>query len=119
MTAVYHVTSSVNRASIQTYGLDWRRMGSAPGIAGSDRPEVDGCFLALGEYERRWFVDMNNTGGPVDVWRVEGVDVAALRTSPNGYLFHAGTIAPARLALVQTDIEPGRRRAGSDAADNG
>ena len=75
MSTRYHVTSALNRASIQRYGLDWRRMGSARGIAGSLRAEQEGCFLASDEGERDWFVRMNNTGGAVDVWEVDGNEV--------------------------------------------
>jgi hypothetical protein len=31
----YHATSSENRDSIRSHGLDWKRMGAARGIAGS------------------------------------------------------------------------------------
>lgn len=85
MSTRYHVTSALNRASIQRYGLDWRRMGSARGIAGSLRAEQEGCFLASDEGERDWFVRMNNTGGAVDVWEVDGIDAASLVQSPEGH----------------------------------
>lgn len=42
-------------------------MGAAPGIAGSRTPEQQGCFLAPDEETAEWFVQMSNTGGPVDV----------------------------------------------------
>lgn len=65
---LFHVSSVANRRSIGAHGLDWTRMGAAPGIAGSRSPEVEGCFLA-GEEDVDWFVlTINNTGGPVDVW---------------------------------------------------
>jgi len=67
MDRLFHVTSSRNRESIRTYGLDWTRMADARGIAGSRAPEQEGCFVCLGEFEMEWFVDMNNTGGTVDV----------------------------------------------------
>ncbi|WP_237421583.1 hypothetical protein [Gordonia sp. SID5947] len=102
----YHVSSALNRASIEACGMDWRRMGLARGIAGSMQPEQEGCFLARGERECHWFVRMNNTGGPVDVWQVKGVDDVELLTSPEGYLFYPATIDPVRLTLVQTDIPP-------------
>jgi hypothetical protein len=63
-----HVSSVLNRASIAKHGLDWTRMGPAQGIAGSSRPEVDGIFICRGEDEARFFVRINNTGGPVDIW---------------------------------------------------
>jgi hypothetical protein len=106
---VYHVTSSRNRASIQAHGLDWRRMGAASGIAGSPRPELEGCFLALDDWTANYFVDLNNTGGPVDVWAVDGVDPARLETSGEGYQYFPGVIPPSRLRLVRTDVPPMER----------
>lgn len=106
--STYHVSSALNRASITEHGLDWRRMGIAPGIAGSAEPEVQGCFLARGEHDRRHFVAMNNTGGPVDVWRVDHVDASRLRTSKHGYTYYPGTIDPDQLTLVDADIHPER-----------
>jgi hypothetical protein len=35
---MFHVTDSANRESIRQHGLDWRRMGTALGIAGSRVP---------------------------------------------------------------------------------
>jgi len=42
MARLFHVSSVANRDSILAYGLDWTRMGAAPGIAGSLAPEADG-----------------------------------------------------------------------------
>ncbi|MGY1846544.1 MULTISPECIES: hypothetical protein [unclassified Blastococcus] len=103
---MFHVTSSRNRASIQAHGLDWRRMGDTPGIAGSPVPEQEGCFLAPDEWTADYFVAMNNTGGPVDVWAVEDVDPADLLTSGEGYEYFPGVIPPERLRLVRTDVPP-------------
>jgi hypothetical protein len=102
----FHVSSSRNRASIAKYGLDISRMGAARGIAGSYSPEQQGCFLALDEYERRWFVQVNNTGGSVDVWAVSGVDRDDLVISPENYHFLPGRIPPDRVRLVENDIPP-------------
>jgi len=41
---MFHVTATANRESIRRHGLDWRRMGAAPGIAGSTRPELPAMF---------------------------------------------------------------------------
>jgi hypothetical protein len=68
----FHVTSSLNRSSIRANGLHWRLMAAAPGIAGSGAPEQEGCFLCLDDHAD-WFVRMNNTGGPVDVWALDGI----------------------------------------------
>jgi hypothetical protein len=102
----FHVTSSLNRESIQAHGLDWRYMETAGGIAGSREPEQQGCFLCRGTSDVDWFIQMNNTGGPVDVWAVAGVDEASLRESPEGYLYETRPIPPSRLTLVRRDIDP-------------
>lgn len=103
---MYRVTSSRNRRSITEHGLDWRRMGAAPGIAGSPVAEQVGCFLSQDEQTRDWFVTMNNTGGPVDVWEVADVRLADLVESPEGYLFQPGVISVDRIRLVQRDLPP-------------
>jgi hypothetical protein len=105
---LFHVTSVDNRASITEHGLDWTRMSAARGIAGSRRPEQEGCFLAA-DWEIDWFVQMNNTGGPVDVWAVEDVDQAQLLTSPEGFHYLPERIPADRLSLVRRDIgQPSR-----------
>jgi hypothetical protein len=35
-------------------------------------PEEEGVFLCRDEFEAGFFVQINNTGGPVDVWAVTG-----------------------------------------------
>ncbi|NKX86426.1 hypothetical protein [Nocardia coubleae] len=102
----YHVTSVLNRASIARFGLDWRRMGAARGIAGSHRPEQAGCFLALNDFECDWFVRMNNTGGPVDVWEVRGIRTDDLVLSPEGHYYFPGVIAAAQLRVIRRDVPP-------------
>lgn len=82
-------------------------MGAAPGIAGSHGPEQQGCFLAADEGERDWFVRMNNTGGPVDVWEVDGIEDADLVESPGShYFFFPGVIAAAEVRLALRDLPP-------------
>ncbi|MFF5076475.1 hypothetical protein ACFY36_05450 [Actinoplanes sp. NPDC000266] len=100
MPRLHHVSSVRNRDSIRAFGLDWTRMGAAPGIAGSREPEQQGVFLCRDESESSWFVRLNNTGGPVDVWAVDDVDPSQLLTSPEGYAYFPGRIPPSRLALV-------------------
>ncbi|MFJ6094940.1 hypothetical protein [Williamsia muralis] len=53
---------------------------------------------------------MNNTGGPVDVWEVTGVDADTLVQSPQGYCFFPGVVSRDRVRLVQRDIPPVNRR---------
>ena len=105
---LFHVSSVENRASILQHGLDWSQMGYARGIAGSHRPEVEGVFLCLEEWEVDWFIDLNNTGGPVDVWAVEGVNGDDLVESPNGHHYLARPIPPNQVILVRQDVPPGR-----------
>lgn len=109
VTAHYHVTSVLNRLSIITYGLDWTRMGAAPGIAGSRRPEQQGSFLVGDEFDVDWFVGINNTGGAVDVWGVRGIDVDELVQSPEGYFYFPGVIPPERVWLIKSDLSPRAR----------
>jgi hypothetical protein len=68
---VFHVSSSSNRESIKRHGLDWRRMASAAGIAGSLEPEAAGVFLARDLDEARWFAEMGRSRHEsVDIWEV-------------------------------------------------
>lgn len=100
----FHVTSSLNRASIIEHGLDWDRMGVSPGIAGSLQPEVAGIFLCLDEFEADWFVRMNNTGGSIDVWSVEGVDMSSLIDNGSGHSYLRERIPVSRLKLERRDL---------------
>ena len=79
------------RDSILAHGLDWTRMGAARGIAGSTAPEADGVFLCADEFEAGFFVQMNNTGGPVDIWAVTGIGEWQLIESGNGFQLLPGT----------------------------
>ncbi len=45
---------------------------------------------------------MNNTGGPVDVWAVDGIDEEKLVTSPNGYRDFPGAVAAASMTLIHS-----------------
>jgi hypothetical protein len=72
-------------------------MGPARGIAGSRSAEVEGCFLGE-EHDVDWFVRMNNTGTPVDVW---AVDEDQLVTTGNGYRYLMGCVAAEFLTLLR------------------
>lgn len=117
MRTFFHVTSSLNRESIRAHGLDWQRMSVARGIAGSIAPEQEGCFLCADEWEMEWFIEMNNTGGPVDVWGVEGVDEAQLVHSPEGHSYLPARVPPDRLTLLRVDLPPVSPEAESDGPD--
>jgi hypothetical protein len=49
---------------------------------------------------------MNNTGGPVDVWEVHGIDEGDLVTSPEGFGYFPGVIVREQLRLVRRDVPP-------------
>lgn len=115
MARLFHVTSAVNRESILAHGLDWTRMGAAPGIAGSPVPEEDGVFLCRDEFEAGFFVQMNNAGGPVEVWAVAGIDEQQLITTGSGFRYFPARIPRSQVTLVERSPgEPapaaGRRR---------
>jgi hypothetical protein len=82
-------------------------MADAPGIAGSRQPEEQGCFVCMNEFEVSFFVRGNNTGGPVDVWAVEGVTEDELVTPPNGFQYVPRRIAPTQLSLYRKDLTRG------------
>lgn len=97
----FHVSSAKNRESIRAHGLDWTRMGAARGIAGSTVPEADGVFLCQ-EFMVGFFVEMNNTGGAVDVWAVSGIDEEQMLDNGSGFLYFPGRIPAGQIALVES-----------------
>lgn len=56
---------------------------------------------------------LNNTGGPVDVWEVSGVDPESLVESPEHHWYFPGTIPAERLRLIRRDLPPLDGAAGS------
>jgi len=50
---------------------------------------------------------MNNTGGPADIWAVDGIDAAELIMSPEGHRFLPRAISPSRLTLIHTNLTRG------------
>jgi hypothetical protein len=100
----FHVSSVLNRESIERFGLDSARMGAAPGIAGSREPEADGVFVCIGDHHVDFFVGMNNTGGPVDVWSVLDVDESLLRDNGSGFFYLPGSVPPARVRILRRDV---------------
>src|ERR1700757_3831478 len=100
MARLFHVSSAANRESILAYGLDWTRMGAAPGIAGSTAPEQEGVFLCRDEFEAGFFVRINNTGGPVDVWGGRGTGGAARLAGGSGFGSSPPSIPPADVTLA-------------------
>jgi len=118
---MFHVSSVLNRESIRVHGLDWERMAEARGLAGSGRPEVDGIFLAPDLGTARWIVRLNNTGGAVDIWSVDGVDPDDLLNFGNGYHHVPYRLGPHRVTLHERALveqPPPPRRSSDEARRN-
>ncbi|MBM9465855.1 hypothetical protein [Nakamurella leprariae] len=107
MPPMFHVSSVRNRASIQRHGLDWTRMLDAPGIAGSREPEATGVYLVPDRFTAQFFVRLNNTGGPVDVWTVDDVPADDLVVDDcTGFGYVPYRIGRDRLTLHDRDLPP-------------
>jgi hypothetical protein len=108
----WHVTSAVNRASIDAHGLDWSRMGAVGGIAAGSgapggyrhRPELEGVFLCGTWDDVEFFLSFG--GHPlVDVWEVQVEDLA-VEDAPDGWLVCRASIPRSRIRLVRSDLPP-------------
>jgi hypothetical protein len=53
------------------------------------------------------FVRINNTGGAVDVWAVDGIELDQLQNSPEGFRYFPGKIAPQQITLIRLDLQHG------------
>jgi hypothetical protein len=102
---MFHVSATVNRASISEHGLDWRRMVH-PGVAGATRPELDGIFLCEGEFDVGFFTDMSRV--PSDVWAVD-VTNRWVETGPSGWVIVTDPIPASAVRMVQGDVVSKRR----------
>lgn len=100
---LFHVTAVANRESISRQGLDWHRMGAAPGIAGSAEPELAAVFVCDSRDEADFFTAMARS--PSDVWavRAEGLWV---ENGPNGWQIITEPVGPDRLRLGACDVPP-------------
>jgi hypothetical protein len=103
VTRYFHVSSSRNRESIRAHGLNPSLMHAARGIAGSTSPEVEGIFLGVDE-DVDWFVRMNNTGGTVDVWAVDGIESKVLVPNGSGYFYFPGSVPADKVTLLAADL---------------
>ena len=84
----------------------WRgSRGTTERIAGSNSPEVAGVFLCVDRLEAAYFMRMNNTGGPVDVWQIDGIDVGELLDAGSGYLLLPRPVHSASVQLTALDGE--------------
>src|ERR1035441_5091040 len=100
MPRLLHVSSVLNRESILAHGLDWTRMGAAPGIAGSRLPEEEGVFLCRDEVEVAWFVRIHTAGAPIDVWAVTGIEEGQLLITANGLSYFPGRMPNSQITLA-------------------
>ncbi len=115
MAKFYHTTASANRSSIAAHGLDVRRMGAAPGIAGSPGAESGGVFLCEDLGEALWYATFGQVE-PVDIWKVdaEGLTVEEV----DGVMVCLEPIGVDKLLLHESDLyaEEAKRRLGLSAA---
>jgi hypothetical protein len=109
----WHVSSSLNRASITAHGLDWRRM-RITGVAQDSHhparslaPELDAVFLCETLDDVEFFVGFGQHP-LVDVWEVDGAGLATV-PAPDGWVMCRAAIGPERLRLYQSDRMPDRR----------
>jgi hypothetical protein len=101
---MFHATAVANRESISMHGIDWRRMETATGIAGSRQPELAAVFLCESHEEVEFFTKMARV--PTDIWAVR-VDGLWLENGPDGWIILPEPIGPERLRLVEKDIPAG------------
>ncbi len=94
---MFHATATENRPSILRHGLDWRQMGTAPGIAGSREPELPAVFLCESRDEIDFFARMSRL--PVDLWAVR-VDGLWVESGPDGWMISPEPVPPERLRLL-------------------
>ena len=66
-------------------------------------------FLCADECEAGFFVQMNNTGGPVDVWAVTGIDDDQMVDNGNGFLYFPGRISARQITLAGRAAPAGGR----------
>jgi hypothetical protein len=99
-----HATAAANRESIYRHGLDWNRMGLAPGLAGSTSPELPAIFVCKDLDDVSFLLHMAQV--PTDIWSVD-VDGIWLENGPNGWQVISHPVAKERLTLLVRDIPVG------------
>jgi hypothetical protein len=100
---LFHVSPAANRNSIREHGLDWTRMGAAPGLAsGRHLPEEPLVYL---DEERGFSLWFRNHGQLMDVWEVRADGLDLVRTG-DGWIGSPKPIGPERLALLEKDLDP-------------
>jgi hypothetical protein len=107
---LWHVSSSLNRASVAEHGLDWRWMTITTGIArapGRDRtftPELAAVFLCESLDSVEFFVGFGRHP-LVDVWQVDARGLA-IEPAPDGWVMCRSPIAATRVRLLHADRPP-------------
>lgn len=80
-------------------------MSELPGIAGSERFEQPGVFLAETRDEADWFVEMAKERHPlVDIWSVTLDGIDGEETRIDGFLCWTAPIPRSHLELVEKDL---------------
>jgi hypothetical protein len=107
---LWHVSVSLNRASIAEHGLDWRRMTITTGIASgqlegrSYRPELEAVFLCESLDDVEFFVGFGRHP-LVDVWEVDAPGLP-IEPGPDGWVMSRSAIAPGHIRLLHADRTP-------------
>jgi hypothetical protein len=65
-------------------------------------PEADGVFLCRDEFTASFFVRINTTGDPVDVWAVSGIDEGRMLDNGSGFFYFPGRISAGQVALIES-----------------
>jgi len=99
-----HATATANRESIRRHGLDWNRMGLAPGIAGSTTPELPAIFVCQDLEDVSFMLHMARV--PTDIWSID-VDGIWLENGLTGWEVISHPIGTDRLTLLVPDIPVG------------
>jgi hypothetical protein len=103
---LYHISPVATRESIHAHGLDWRRMGAAPGWAsGRNTPEEAATYFAKDVYEVRWFAEVRNHREAVDIWEVQVRGIDLVRTG-DGWILTRSVVLPECLVLIETETNP-------------
>ncbi len=118
---LFHLSSVLNRASIERFGLDGRRMTLAFGLAGASRSEIAGVYVFEDIEDARWFAGQAVARHPagLDLWEITPAsdlgEEAQLVLGSHGYRYVPGVVEPARVKLVETFEAAGAQRRGHSA----
>src|SRR5258708_28918478 len=72
-------------------------------------PTVSGEFgREPGQFQTGFFIGLNNTGGPVDVWAITGIDERQLTEAPNRFRCYPAKIPASQVTLIQQTTNQNR-----------